>query len=257
MSLDDLVALSIPVFFVLFLILERLLPARPLPKVSGWFVKGILFFLLIGGMNAAIPAAILSVANGYTVFNLSGIGAVPGAILGLILIDLASYWIHRGMHHSPTVWRFTHQLHHSAERMDMLGASYFHPVDFLLQNVIPGTLVLVLLGMSPEAGALYGLLGFLIGVFPHLNVKTPAWLGYVLQRPEMHAVHHLRDVHAYNYGTLAFSDLLFGTWRNPAEFPTGNYGFWDGASKRVGAMLIGKDVSTPAEPRSASETAAA
>ena len=37
--------------------MARLRPARPLPKVSGWFLKGILFFILIAGMNAAIPAA--------------------------------------------------------------------------------------------------------------------------------------------------------------------------------------------------------
>ena len=116
---------------------------------------------------------------------------------------------------------------------------------FVLGTVLPGTLVAVALGVTPEAGAVGGILGYALGVFPHLNVKTPRWLGYVLQRPEMHAVHHERGVHAYNYGVLAFSDLLFGTWRNPAGFSTAPLGFWDGASARVGAMLLGRDVSRP------------
>jgi hypothetical protein len=32
---------------------------------------------------------------------------------------------------------------------------------------------------------------------------------------------------------------------NPVDFPVA-YGFWDGASSKVGAMLIGRDVSEPA-----------
>jgi sterol desaturase/sphingolipid hydroxylase (fatty acid hydroxylase superfamily) len=211
--------------------------------VKGWVLKGLVFFVMVGALNAAVPAALLSVAGAYRVLDLSELGAVGGALLALVLNDLLTYWIHRGMHRSPLVWRLTHQLHHSAERMDMLGASFFHPVDFFLQNIVTGTSVMILLGMSPEAGALFGFLGFLTGVFPHLNVRTPAWLGYLLQRPEMHAVHHLRDVHAYNYGSLAISDVVFRTWRNPSEFPAGEYGFWNGASQKVGAMLIGRDVT--------------
>ena len=100
----------------------------------------------------------------------------------------------------------------------------------LAQQIVPTVLIAVLLGVTPLAAAVAGFIGFLLGVTPHLNVRTPAWLGYVFQRPEMHAVHHLRGVHAYNYGVLAWSDMLFGTWRNPVEFPDGEFGFWDGAS---------------------------
>jgi len=59
----------------------------------------------------------------------------------------------------------------------------------------------------------------------------------------MHAVHHQRGVHAYNYGVLALSDLVFGTWRNPEKFPEGEFGFWDGASAKLGALLSGRDVT--------------
>ena len=127
----------------------------------------------------------------------------------------------------------------------MAGAAYFHPLDVIVQQVVPSILVAVVLGVSPMAAAVGGFLGFVFGVTPHLNVRTPAWLGYVFQRPEMHAVHHERGVHAYNYGQFAFSDMLFGTWRNPAAFPDVEFGFWDGASSRVGAMLVGRDVTRP------------
>lgn len=75
-------------------------------------------------------------------------------------------------------------------------------------------------------------------------VGDQRWLGYVIQRPEAHAVHHGRGIHAYNYGDLPLRDLLFGTFRNPERFdqPTG---FWDGASEKMGAMLLGRDVAQP------------
>ena len=38
--------------------------------------------------------------------------------------------------------------------------------------------------------------------------------------------------------------MLFGTYRNPAGFPEA-YGFWDGASAKMGAMLVGRDVAAP------------
>ena len=126
----------------------------------------------------------------------------------------------------------------------MAGAAYFHPLDVLAQQVFPGILLGVVLGVTPMAAAVGGFLGYLLGLFPHMNMRTPGWLGFVLQRPEMHAVHHQRGVHAYNYGVLAFSDLIFGTWRNPQSFPEGDFGFWDGASAKVGAMLGGRDVTT-------------
>jgi len=76
-----------------------------------------------------------------------------------------------------------------------------------------------------------------------MNVRTPRVLGYLIQRPEAHFVHHQRDVHAYNYGDFPLWDLLFGTFRNPAEFGKEDVGFADPADRRLGAMLAFRDVS--------------
>jgi sterol desaturase/sphingolipid hydroxylase (fatty acid hydroxylase superfamily) len=245
MTIDDVVPLLIPLTFVSFLVLERVFPARPLPHVPWWLAKGIAAFFVVGAVNGIVPAVILGAIGDVSLFHLRWLGTVGGAVLVLLVSDPIGYAIHRGLHTlSDPVWRWTHQLHHSAERMDVASASWFHPLDIVAQQVIPTVLIALALGVSPSAAALGGFLGFLCGVSPHLNVRTPAWLGYVIQRPEMHAVHHTRGVHAYNYGVLAFSDLLFGTWRNPATFPRDDYGFWDGASSHLGAMLVGRDVST-------------
>ena len=179
----------------------------------------------------------------HTLLNLRPLGTVVGGIVGFALADIASYGIHRLLHNVPFFWRWAHQMHHSAERVDIAGSAYLHPVDNFIQGGV-NILAVMLLGLSPTAAALAGYISFFVGAFQHMNVRTPHWLGYVIQRPEAHAVHHTRGVHAYNYGNFMVWDLLFGTFRNPASF-AGPAGFWDGASSKVGAMLIGRDVGEP------------
>jgi sterol desaturase/sphingolipid hydroxylase (fatty acid hydroxylase superfamily) len=245
MTFENLFPILLPITFVAGLILERIVPARSQAPVPHWLLKGVVFFVLSAALNAVIPAVVISVLGGRTLFHLRGLGAFGGAALMLLLSDFAGYGIHRGLHTSERVWRWTHQLHHSAERMDMAGAAFFHPFDAILQQVLPGMIIVLVLGITPLAAAVGGFAGFLLGVTPHLNIRTPRWLGYVFQRPEMHAIHHQRGVHAYNYGVLALSDQLFGTWRNPKAFPEGDFGFWDGSTATVAKMLRGMDVTRP------------
>lgn len=79
-------------------------------------------------------------------------------------------------------------------------------------------------------------------LFQHANVRTPKWLGYLIQRPESHALHHGRGVHAQNYCDLPLWDIVFGTFCNPAEFRD-EVGFEPGASARLWDMMCGRDVS--------------
>ena len=83
-------------------------------------------------------------------------------------------------------------------------------------------------------------------IFQHANIKTPQWMGYVVQRPESHGVHHQRGVHAFNYADFPMWDVLFGTFKNPAQHEA-PAGFYLGSSYRVLDMLIGRDVGTPAK----------
>jgi hypothetical protein len=89
-----------------------------------------------------------------------------------------------------------------------------------------------------------GVAATFLAMFQHANIRTPRWIGYIVVRPESHAAHHQRGVHAFNYCDLPAIDMLFGTFRNPPAFE-GQAGFWDGASARLGAMLAGRDVSEP------------
>lgn len=248
--METILSILIPVTYLALFAVERLFPARPLPKVSWWVLKGFVGFVVFGVINTFIPAFIAEqMTKRVTPVNLQFLG-LGGTLIVLVASDIVSYWVHRFLHRVPFVWRWTHQMHHSAERLDLPGASYFHPFDIMVQIGVP-TVFVALLGVTAEAAALAGFLGFLLAMFQHLNIKTPRWLGYLILRPEQHSIHHQRGVHAYNYGNFAFMDLIFGTFRNPEGF-SAEQGFWDGASTKVGSMLIGRDVGEPSD--SASDT---
>jgi sterol desaturase/sphingolipid hydroxylase (fatty acid hydroxylase superfamily) len=133
----------------------------------------------------------------------------------------------------------------------MAGLSYTHPFDTLITFSVTA-LVMALLGLSPLAAALSGLLGFAAAVIQHMNIRTPSWIGSFIMRPEAHGLHHGRGVHAYNYANVPLWDMLFGTFRNPESFPE-LYGFWDGASAEVSEMLLGHEVATPQSAAVAAE----
>jgi sterol desaturase/sphingolipid hydroxylase (fatty acid hydroxylase superfamily) len=239
--------LLIPVLFVAALVAERIFPARPLPRVRHWLLKGVLFFVLSGTIHTALPALVAHVVGPRAPLHLAAVGTLPAAALAFIAADFVSYTLHRLFHRSQFFWKWSHQLHHSAERLDIAGFAYTHPVDSVLQTALTSG-VIALLGVGADSAALAGFLGFVYAVFQHLNIRTPQWLGYVIQRPESHSVHHARGVHAYNYGNFPLWDLAFGTFRNPPSFVE-QAGFWDGASAELGAMLTGRDVSRPEAAR--------
>ena len=124
---------------------------------------------------------------------------------------------------------------------------YLHPLDAAIFASLPSLLLFPVLGLTPEAGAWAAAFITFCAVFQHAHVRTPRWLGYLIQRPESHAIHHARGVHAHNYADLPLWDIVFGTFRNaPAEAPRPAQGFYDGASARVWEMLTFRDVSNPA-----------
>lgn len=114
----------------------------------------------------------------------------------------------------------------------------------MVYNLIPLGVTVIVLGLDPLAAAVTGYLFTFAGFFQHWNVRTPHWLGYVIQRPESHCVHHRKGVHSYNFSDLPLWDFVFGTFRNPKQY-LGECGFEGGADLRIGAMLALRDVNAP------------
>ena len=175
----------------------------------------------------------------------AALGTAGGALVGILVYELFHYLYHRAAHRFGFLWRAAHQMHHSAESLDAFGASYAHPLDTVIWSTLPVLVLFPLLGLTPEAGAIVASFIAFNAAFQHANIRTPRWLGYIIQRPESHAIHHARGIHRHNYADLPLWDMVFGTFRNPTGYDL-EQGFHPGASARLGEMLLGRDVSRPA-----------
>jgi sterol desaturase/sphingolipid hydroxylase (fatty acid hydroxylase superfamily) len=142
-----------------------------------------------------------------------------------------------------------HQIHHSAQRIEIVTSFYKHPSEILANGLLSSVILYWVAGLGPEAASGAVLLTGLAELVYHWNVSTPHWLGYLFQRPESHCLHHQEGIHSYNYSDLPVWDMLFGTFRNPRQF-TSRCGLGSEAEHRLGDMLLGVDVN-----RAAQETA--
>jgi sterol desaturase/sphingolipid hydroxylase (fatty acid hydroxylase superfamily) len=240
----DPVSLTAFAIYALLILWERLAPARPLPRAKAWALRGLVAFVAYFAVSSYLPLFWTEYLQPFQLFDLSGLGTLAGAAIGLLVYECCGYFYHRSMHASNVLWRGLHQMHHSAERVDIWGALLFHPFDVAAFAALTSVVYSLVLGLAPAAAALAGLYGLFASFFQHANIRTPRWLGYVIQRPEAHGVHHQRGVHGYNYSDLPLWDIVFGTFRNPAVWREQS-GFYEGGSKRIGAMLLGRDISTP------------
>jgi sterol desaturase/sphingolipid hydroxylase (fatty acid hydroxylase superfamily) len=227
---------------------ERLRPARPLPAVAGWRAKGTFFFLFGVALSSSAPLAWDAWLAEYRLIDARRLGDAGGAAAGFLVYQLLAYAWHRAMHRFPFLWRWFHQMHHSAERIDVFGAFYFHPLDVIGFSFVTSLSLVGVLGLTAPAALAASLAATFCTLFQHANVRTPRWLGYLMQRPESHGVHHQRGLHACNYGDIPIFDMLFGSFRNP-ESSEAEAGFYDGASERLIEMLAGRDVGRPAAAR--------
>jgi sterol desaturase/sphingolipid hydroxylase (fatty acid hydroxylase superfamily) len=241
MALEDWIGLGIVATFLGFAGIEALWPARVFPASAYWKTRGLIGFVLMLVLNTVLPPLWDGWLGAHRLVDASGLGTLGGALYGFIVLELGVYVWHRAMHRTPLLWRVFHQLHHSAERVDIWGAAYFHPLDMVGFGFVFSFTLIMIAGVPPEAAIIANLTATFYSFFQHANIRTPVWLGYVIQRPESHSLHHERGVHAYNYSDLPLWDIVFGTFRNPADWQ-GRAGFHDGASLRIGAMLVGADV---------------
>ena len=221
---------------------EAIFPARDLPKVKYWKIRGLLSFAFFFFLSSYLPIFWDESLAGFQIFNLTGLGTYLGALVGILFYEFGLYLWHYSIHKNDFLWRIFHQMHHSAERIDTYGAFYFSPMDMIGFTFLGSVCLVGIAGFTSEASTLILLGTVFLGVFQHSNIATPQWIGYIIQRPESHTVHHAKGIHAYNYSDLPVFDILFGTFRNPPKYEN-ETGFYNGASARVRDMLFFKDVS--------------
>jgi len=228
--------------FAAFALLDLVAGARIFPRIHNWRFKGVFFTALYFTLSIQAPLLWDGLLGQYRLVDATVLPLGLQVVGALLVIELGIYVWHRTMHGTDFLWRWFHQMHHSAERIDIWGAFYFSPLDMLGWAFL-GSLCLVLgFGISGEAAVIVSLTVTFLSMFQHANIRTPHWLGYLIIRPESHTLHHRRGVHRYNYCDLPLWDMVFGTFRNPRECDF-EAGFYDGASKKLGAMLTGKAIA--------------
>jgi sterol desaturase/sphingolipid hydroxylase (fatty acid hydroxylase superfamily) len=232
---------------VAFITIEKLWPARALPTVRWWSWRVLL-------VNVTQAAIVLLAGRTWDVWMRGSsllrlrehFGDAASAAIAYLVSCFVYYWWHRLRHESQLFWRLCHQLHHSPRRIEIVTSFYKHPVEITLNSLLSSAIVYPLLGCSVTAAAYYTFLTAVAEYFYHWNIRTPRWLGWWVQRPESHRVHHQHQRHTNNYADLPVFDWMFGTLENAkAEVACG---FDPEREQQFGRMLAFKDVHATAKP---------
>lgn len=234
------VTLAVLALYVGFIALDLTHRPRAYPAIPHWRLKGLAAFTLYMAVAIGAPMLWDAFLAEHRLLDLTALPLWAQVGIGLLVFELGMYAWHRTLHGADFLWRHLHQTHHSAERIDIWSAFWFHPLD-MFGWVLQGSLCLAwIVGLQLEAVILVTLLTSFMAMFTHANLRTPRWLGYLITRPEMHAAHHERGVHRSNYCDLPVIDMVFGTWNNPRGVWNRPAGFYDGASTRALSLLLGR-----------------
>lgn len=210
------------VFTVFTVVAERRHPSIELPPLSArdWaaglaqvFYQG----LLMGGGFVFLGWWALSHVPLYD--SLSNSGWLVAS--GVLLTDLAYYWIHRLMSHSvgkgrlKQYWRKKHAAHHSVAELDFMRGNQSSLVDTAFSQFQPSLIVIAwLTGMDlPATLAAYGLV-LALQATDHTSVTfNIGWLKYIFMDNHAHKLHHCKRGNLINHAAaFSFYDRLWGTY---------------------------------------------
>lgn len=232
--------LTLVAITLVFLVWERLYPGRALPAVRGWVGRA----LALNAAQAAI--SMLTVALWFDLLGDTSVFALRNwnshVLQGLVAWLVGSfffYWWHRARHLNG-LWQVLHQIHHSPSRIELLTAFYKHPLEIFADTFLAALVAYSLLGCSLEGALWFNVFAATGEYCYHGNLRTPRWLRYFVQTPELHSIHHELDIHRYNFADLPIWDRLFGTYKDAGMFAK-QCGFPEGAEHRWGSMLLFRD----------------
>jgi sterol desaturase/sphingolipid hydroxylase (fatty acid hydroxylase superfamily) len=231
-----------------FIVVEKIWPDQKLPQVIGWWWRVILIngvqagMVIVGGMTWE------KYFHQVNLLHLSEkLPSWGQAFVAYGIMTFVYYWWHRVRHESNFLWNTLHQLHHSASRLETITSYYKHPVEIWTNSLIVSAIVYTICGNDLQAAGYVNIISSVAEFFYHVNIKTPQWLGYIIQRPEMHKVHHQRGRHYYNFADLPVWDMAFGTFKNPKQF-SAKCGFSNDREELFLEMLTFRNVN-PSNPK--------
>ncbi len=221
--------------------IEKLWPNSMLPNTPFWWSRAIAFNVVQASISFMGAITWDLWLPNFTLFDVSASPLWLQIMVGYLVITFIYYWWHRARHEISFLWKWVHQIHHSPARLEVVMSFYKHPSEIVLNGLLSSWILYSLLGVNPIAAAVVVSITGIAEFFYHWNISTPYWLGYFIQRPESHRVHHQRDVHYFNFSDLPIWDMLFGTFKNPKSCPV-EVGFELDKELSLMEMLKGKQV---------------
>jgi len=205
---------------MLFVLLEHLIPFRKSSygdrtrRNIGLLMLNVLLKLLLP--VSLIAASLYALFEHIGVLNALKLGLWPKIVIGWLVLDFVSYWLHRSYHCISFLWRF-HRVHHTDAVIDVTTPFRTHPIEMLFTLCVK-MLVVIAIGMPLLGVITYEIIVAVMAVWIHANVrlhnKLASLLAWLLVTPEFHEQHHGLDADGckQNYGlVLTVWDRIFGT----------------------------------------------
>jgi len=123
------------------------------------------------------------------------------------------YWIHRFLHWKK-IYRYIHKIHHEYSSTVSIAAAYVHPIEYLLEDLIPARMGSKILGIRCHFSTfmIWGAIRLLGASEAHSGYEFP-WSPYNLpffRTATFHNYHHTNTEGNYG-GTLPIWDYICGT----------------------------------------------
>ena len=166
---------------------------------------------------AALGWAEVCHGRGWGVLNTASLSGWAALVLTVVALDLTNYAQHVALHRVPALWR-VHRTHHTDHEYDFTIGVRFHPLEHLFSMTVLFAAIAAL-GAPPWAVFASQVISLVHSFVEHANVRIPVRLDrvlrFVLVTPDMHRVHHSREVaegESNFSNTFSWWDRLFGTY---------------------------------------------
>jgi sterol desaturase/sphingolipid hydroxylase (fatty acid hydroxylase superfamily) len=232
----DFFILNLTLTGLMFAPIERFAPRNARQRLFRPEWGEDLFYYLVSSMMVQVftflafaPSKVaLAHSGGWDGFRAT-VGAQPlvlQVIEIMLLTDLVQYWLHRGFHRVPFLWRF-HAVHHSAKAMDWLAGARMHFFEVAVLRSVTA-LPMMTLGFAPPALQIYIGIVYVYASLVHANLRGDFdRLGRFLVTPRFHHWHHGAEREAIDVNFAIHFPLLdkvFGTYHFPPGRWPGLYG---------------------------------
>jgi sterol desaturase/sphingolipid hydroxylase (fatty acid hydroxylase superfamily) len=132
-------------------------------------------------------------------------------VIYAVLDEFAFYYGHLWLHVNKTKWwnyRRVHKIHHEFTSPVALVASYCHPVEMVLSNILPLCGGMLVCGSHTYTGLVWTVFAVLGTQTHHCGYRWP-WTPGFDHQPDFHDYHH--EKFNTNYGLTGWCDALHGT----------------------------------------------